>query len=390
MSARTSVAVALAGLIAGCAHTPPAATTASVCPAVAATWSPRPWPPATPITDRAHPCARATPTPGANQLSFGPDVDEALHCVELFYSGPDGIPIDAMLKSALDALVRVQPEARRVAMIAVLHNPTDIPSLTRALLDVAWETRKRVGWLTDPAPELVLLDGALAALAWQTELLRPTVRPRGKPSESYTAVAKDGLVYVKVGDLVSGVAALLRQGLVWPAPTGVILDLRGSTGGRLDQVIALANLFIRDGCLMAPYPWRRALAKVARPGLHVDAPLVVLVDGKTASGAELLAATLRAHDRALVVGDKTMGVALLQILLKLRSGGSVKLTLAEMRAGDGTPIHGRGVEPDVALPPGFEPRASVEDRGIDFAKKTLRRSFRGSRAALLQTARAIR
>jgi carboxyl-terminal processing protease len=169
--------------------------------------------------------------------------------------------------------------------------------------------------------------------------------------------------------------------------SGVILDLRGSSGGLFREAIELADLFRRSGCLVTTRPPIRHAS--ARDQLYdVEAPLVILVDHKTASAAELVAATLRARNRAVLIGDGTSGEALLQTVYSLSSGALLKLTNGEMLAGDATPIHGRGVEPDVALPVSFEPDNGT-DRAIDFAKQVLRGTRGGARSDLLATAHKL-
>jgi C-terminal processing protease CtpA/Prc len=78
-----------------------------------------------------------------------------------------------------------------------------------------------------------------------------------------------------------------------------------------------------------------------------DSPLVILTDHFTASGAELLAATLQANDRALILGEKTFGDGVIQVLLDLDSGGAIGVAIAELLPGDGHSFHGRGIDPDV-------------------------------------------
>jgi hypothetical protein len=379
--------IALAAIaLAGCATTP--ARAPATCPTPTMSWNPRPWPTLAKPRPK-FPCVRPVPTEGADRLRDGHDLDEALHCVERYYRGPDGLPIDAMLKGALDALVRQYPDARRAAIRAILDDVDSVPALTRTLLRVALLTRAAVAGVDVP-PEDVLLKGALSALTWPTEILRPPFGPYDeKKTESYTAIAKDFLVYVKVGNYGDGVAVRFRRELALHPLSGVILDLRGSPGGLFDEAFGIADLFTRNGCLVVTRPPQLLNHPAARDQpFDVDVPMVVLVDRGTSSGSELIAATLRALGRAVIIGDKTEGKAIIQTLVALSSGTYLKLATAEMLAGDATPIHQRGVEPDVTLPASFEPDRGA-DRAIDFAKAVLRHTSGGRRDDLLKTARAI-
>jgi hypothetical protein len=350
---------------------------------------------------------RPTPTPGAERLPRGRDLDEALYCVDRYYTGPDGLPLAAMLDAALSALTHAHPSLRRAveadgaftlspppgsaAAPLAIDRVSDAQSLTAALLHIAEFARANLGSDDSGAPEEVLLDGALSALAWETRLLRPPWTPPGYiPPESFTAVSRDNLVYIKVGQLVGGVAARLRRELTWHGIGGIVLDLRASEGGLLSDALGIADVFLRDGCLGTARPHPEAGAAVAHnEGDDVDKqPLVILVDHLTAEGAELIAATLRARHRAIILGTHTFGRALLHTVVRLSGGSMLKLAVGELLAADGTPFHQLGIEPDLSVPPSFAPNSST-DRELELAKMILRRTRGAAPADLLDAARAI-
>ncbi|HEX2386940.1 MAG TPA: S41 family peptidase [Candidatus Binatia bacterium] len=130
---------------------------------------------------------------------------------------------------------------------------------------------------------------------------------------------------------------------------GLVVDLRGNPGGLLRQAVGVASLFLEEGRTVV------ALAGANRPesliyargGETTRLPVVVLVDRRSASAAEVVAAALHDHGRALVVGEPTFGKSLVQEIDRLPSGGALKLTVATYRTPTGRDISAGGVVPDV-------------------------------------------
>ena len=111
----------------------------------------------------------------------------------------------------------------------------------------------------------------------------------------------------------------------------------------------------------------------------------MLVDHGTAAGSELVATTLRARGRAIIVGERTFGNAMVDTILRLESGALLKLPLGELLAADGTPFQGRGVEPDETVA-AVAPSAAMDDSEINLAKQILRHAHGLGRDALLRAA----
>ncbi|MCS6798228.1 MAG: S41 family peptidase [Myxococcota bacterium] len=133
---------------------------------------------------------------------------------------------------------------------------------------------------------------------------------------------------------------------------GILLDLRSNGGGLLDQAVLVADEFLGAGPVVRVHGrGGRAIAEhVSRDaGTRPDWPLVVLVDGYTASAAEILAGALRDHGRAVLVGRRTWGKGSVQNVIPLPDGGALKLTVALYRTPTGRVIQARGIEPDVVL-----------------------------------------
>jgi len=141
---------------------------------------------------------------------------------------------------------------------------------------------------------------------------------------------------------------VLRDGFAESAPRGVVLDLRGNRGGLLTQAVAVADAFLADGEVMRtegrhPEANRRYLA--GGQDLAEGRPVVVLVDGRTASSAEIVAAALGERGRAVVVGSATMGKGLIQLVAPLPGGAELLVTWSRILAISGWPIQGLGVLP---------------------------------------------
>jgi carboxyl-terminal processing protease len=131
---------------------------------------------------------------------------------------------------------------------------------------------------------------------------------------------------------------------------GLVLDLRNNPGGVLEAGVAVADDFLNSGVIMTA-DGRTPEARFrmdASPGDLIDgAPLVVLVNGGSASASEIVAGALKDHGRALLVGRRTYGKGSVQTVMPLSHGGAVKLTTSRYFTPSGTSIHGRGIVPDI-------------------------------------------
>jgi carboxyl-terminal processing protease len=128
-----------------------------------------------------------------------------------------------------------------------------------------------------------------------------------------------------------------------------ILDLRGNPGGYLSQAIDVTSLFVSEGAVVQIED-RRGIVTERVTGKTVSSkPLVVLVNGDSASASELVAAALRDHKRALIVGEVTFGKGTVQDIRVLSWGGALKYTIAHYMSPNGTVLDGVGITPDVVV-----------------------------------------
>ncbi|CQR63768.1 S41 family peptidase [Streptomyces leeuwenhoekii] len=136
-----------------------------------------------------------------------------------------------------------------------------------------------------------------------------------------------------------------------PAGDGIVLDLRGNSGGLVTEAVAAASAFL-DGGLVATYDVdgeQRVLH--AEPGGDTARPLVALVDGGTMSAAELLAGALKDRGRAVVVGSRTFGKGSVQMPSRLPGGSVAELTVGHYRTPSGRGVDGTGITPDLEVDP---------------------------------------
>ena len=132
---------------------------------------------------------------------------------------------------------------------------------------------------------------------------------------------------------------------------GLILDLRANPGGLLSTTVDVADMFLDSGTILFEVDKEgEERAFNARPGGEgVDIPLVVLVDGFSASGAEVLAAALRDNGRAALVGEKTFGKGSVNVSRNLDDGGALFVSIARWLTPGRIQIDGVGIRPDIEV-----------------------------------------
>jgi carboxyl-terminal processing protease len=133
---------------------------------------------------------------------------------------------------------------------------------------------------------------------------------------------------------------------------GLVLDLRNNPGGVLEAAGGVSDLFLDDGIIVSA-DGRAPDAKFemdAQPGDLLDgAPVIVLVNGGSASAAEIVAGALKDHHRATLLGQQTYGKGSVQTVMPLSDGHAIKLTTSKYFTPSGVSIHGKGITPDVVV-----------------------------------------
>jgi len=144
----------------------------------------------------------------------------------------------------------------------------------------------------------------------------------------------------------------------------MVLDLRNNPGGVLSGAVGVSDAFLNDGMIV--YTDGREsdsqLRYDATSGDILDgAPLVVLVNGGSASASEIVAGAMQDHERAIIMGTKTFGKGSVQTIQDLPAGGAVKLTTSRYYTPAGRSIQALGIEPDINTQPGTWTRADAND-----------------------------
>ena len=131
---------------------------------------------------------------------------------------------------------------------------------------------------------------------------------------------------------------------------GLIFDLRSNPGGELGQSIKIASMFIEKGKIVSTRQKKGEESIYTREGKYFgDFPMVVLINGGSASASEIVSGALKDHKRATLIGEKSFGKGSVQTLLPLPDGDGIKITIAKYYTPNGISIDGTGIEPDTKI-----------------------------------------
>ncbi len=196
----------------------------------------------------------------------------------------------------------------------------------------------------------------------ESELLTFAVQRDEIKIESVRFEMLDGGVgYLRINSFGSETGAETKAALtelLKQNPRGLVLDLRSNPGGYVTAAIDVASEFVESGVVFYQQPARgeREEIRTHGGGLATTLPVVVLVDGGSASASEIVAAALRDNGRASLVGVKTFGKGTVQTVHELSDRSSMRVTIAQWLTPSGVPLHGNGLVPDqiVELPDDLE------------------------------------
>jgi carboxyl-terminal processing protease len=136
--------------------------------------------------------------------------------------------------------------------------------------------------------------------------------------------------------------------------TGVVLDLRNNPGGLLDQAIGVSDDFLDKGEIVSTRGRRAEDAQRydAKPGdITNGLPMVVLINGGSASASEIVAGALKDHHRAILLGTRSFGKGSVQTIIQLPGHGAIRLTTARYYTPSGRSIQAEGIQPDIVVEP---------------------------------------
>lgn len=132
---------------------------------------------------------------------------------------------------------------------------------------------------------------------------------------------------------------------------GLILDLRNNPGGLLDQSVKVADRFLKEGVIVSTRSRNAPVDKqeAVKDGNEPDYPIVVLINGGSASASEIVAGALQDHKRAVLLGTQTFGKGSVQTIFELGQGAAIKLTVARYYTPSGRSIQADGIKPDLIV-----------------------------------------
>ncbi len=284
-----------------------------------------------------------------------------------------GLGIEIAVKNG--SLIVVSPIEDTPAFLAGVKAGDEIVKINGQLtrdLDIVEATRMMRG----PAGEEITISvkRANADQLIDFTIVRDIIRVQSVKSE----LLRDKYGYVRISQFQDRTSSDLKvhlKELHQQAETlnGVILDLRNNPGGLLDQAIGVADLFLDEGLIV--YTEGRDVESQSRfsaqaEGTEPAYPLVVLIDGGSASAAEIVAGALQDHDRAIVLGEQSFGKGSVQTIVPLGDDSGLRLTTARYFTPSGRSIQALGIHPDIIVParviaPAADKRERLRERDLE-------------------------
>lgn len=161
---------------------------------------------------------------------------------------------------------------------------------------------------------------------------------------------------------------------------GLILDLRGNPGGNLSAVVDIARMMLPKGLIVYTEDKQGKRKEYKCDGTRqLEVPMVVLVDGNSASASEILSGAIKDYGIGTLVGTTTYGKGIVQQVIPLKDDSAIKITISSYYTPNGINIHGTGIEPDVVCEFDGETYYNTEehfDNQLDCAKDELKRLMR--------------
>ena len=169
----------------------------------------------------------------------------------------------------------------------------------------------------------------------------------------YVKTIGEKVLYIHVTSfdqkVVEGVQNAIKEN---PKAEGLILDFRNNPGGLLDQAVGLVDLFVKEGVIVSQKGKSKSENleyKAHKKSSDTQTPIVVLVNGGSASASEIVAGALQDFNRSIVVGEKTFGKGSVQIVMPIGDKEALKLTVARYYLPSGRTIQAEGVTPDIII-----------------------------------------
>ncbi|MBU4450392.1 MAG: S41 family peptidase [Actinobacteria bacterium] len=199
----------------------------------------------------------------------------------------------------------------------------------------------------------------------------------------YTEVLEGSIAYIQYIDFQeSGTKQMDKElkKIIDDGAKGIILDLRNNLGGTLIDAVDLCDLFLDKGVIVTVKGRSNNKESFeefsAKDGGYTEIPMIVLINGYSASASELAAGALKDDNRAVLVGEKSFGKGTVQILERLSDGSGIKFTTAKYYLPSGVTIDGVGVQPDILVPLTPEDKEDLQlNRAIEEIKKMIEKGI---------------
>lgn len=177
-------------------------------------------------------------------------------------------------------------------------------------------------------------------------------------------IENENILYVRVVNFDKNIVGDVQEAInKHKNVKGIVLDLRNNPGGLLNQAVGLVDIFVDEGIIVSQkgrVESENAEYKATKSGSNTKLPLVVLVNGGSASASEIVSGALQDHKRAIIIGEKTFGKGSVQAVLPVVDNEAIRLTIARYYLPSGRTIQAEGVTPDITVYPGDVPTKANE------------------------------
>ncbi len=181
------------------------------------------------------------------------------------------------------------------------------------------------------------------------EIVRAEIRLKSVFTEE---LEDDRIGYVRLNSFISETATAEMHEILQKMKDkkAIILDLRGNYGGLLDNAVAIADMFLEKGDIVSIVNRKQERRTYrAYPGQNANQPMVILIDGGSASASEILSGALKDHRRATLIGTQSYGKGLVQKINPLPDGSGLNITISKYFTPKGTDIDHKGIAPDIVV-----------------------------------------
>ncbi len=190
----------------------------------------------------------------------------------------------------------------------------------------------------------------------------------------YAKTIGDDILYLRITSFDQKVVQSMKKAIrKHPNTKGIIIDLRNNPGGLLNQAIGVVDMFVESGPIVSQkgkIPSENLVYNATAPNTDTKTPIVVLVNGGSASASEIVSGALQDHKRAVIVGEKTFGKGSVQVVMPVNENEALRLTIARYYLPSGRTIQAVGVTPDVEVSYG---EIKKVEEGISIKERDLRK-----------------